>query len=216
MIQPLDPAECERRLLSLSSLIAQSLSRANVRARDFFASQKLPFEAFTFTTLHRYFTRLYLADADYVVADECEIPIEPKRLPNIGLQVIYDALSCRILKATATSALPPPRTDARVAYYCQQLALNLSSDGEAAYTEGNVTYLWEDDDDSHELRHVWMVWPKSAVRGDVSEAWRIEIQLPPQAGREPGQGATPLAPLPPRTDLPIGIPTEDVQSGRVD
>lgn len=214
MIQPIDPNECERRLQPLSTLIAQTLSKANAQARDFFSSRKLPFEAFTFTTLHRYFTRLYLFEAGYVVTDECEIPIEPKRLPNIGLQVVFDALSCRVLKAADKAALPAPRTDARVAFYDQQLSFTLSADSGAAFTEGNVTYLWDDHDETHELTHLWMVWSRSAIRGEVIEAWRIEIPLPPQSGQAPGPMSS--APLPPRPDLPIGIPSEDVQSGPVE
>jgi hypothetical protein len=206
MNQAPDPHEYAARLGPLSDLVARVLVKANGRARHFFDRDALPHEPFTFTTLHRYHAKLLLC-AQYVVTEECEVSIEPKNVPNIGLQLVHDSISCRILKAD-NGSLPPPRTEARIAYYCQQLAFELDDDGAPSQTEGNVTYLWEDDPEDHRLSHLWLVWPKSASKGQVEEGWRVEIRLPPE---EAGEYAL-LPTRTPRPDLPIALPHEDVET----
>ena len=200
------PQEYVARLGPLSELIARVLIKANGQARRFFERDGLPYEPFTFTTLHRYHAKLLLCSAQYVVTEDCEAPIEPKNLPNIGLQLVHDSISCRILKAD-NGALPPPRTDARIGYYCQQLAFELDGNGTPAQTEGNVAYLWEDDPKNHRLSRLWLVCPKSAIKGQVEEAWRIEIPLLIEDDR----GYAPSTPAP-RPDLPITLPQKDAET----
>ncbi len=216
-------------------MLTDALVKAINQANAFFLNADLPFDGFLFAGLVRYHLRLILSAQKYVVVDEAEVSVESERVLNIGIQLTHNGVRIKVRKGKR-GEVPVADTNAQVAWYCQQLPLNLDGPCEVA-TDPNVIFVWESRSDDEirkmqsiddalngratvmlpqELRSLEMFCTHSAMRGrklsDSDIYWSKDIEIHKKV---PAISAHPAASSA-RQELPFGLPTGETGNNPIE
>ena len=199
----------------LSTVIAGTLVKATRTAAAFFSEGK-PFSANLFADLTRYEARLLLRAEQLETADDDDLAIETQMLANIGLQLYANGFLFKILKFGPNQSVPVPATNARVAFYNQQLSTVPDPRTNTLRPVAlNLLYLW-DSNEAREASRLILLCP--ATSGKTSDSitwhWFEEIELPALVEDKTRESVE-------LSDLDISLPRvaterDDLEIGRVD
>lgn len=203
MTSSFDRVDVVREVGPLLLLVTEALDFGASKAASFFNGEgELP-DRYLHPALVRWNAKRFLRDSGHVVEEEegDHSDVDSDELANNGILVSYKEFQLRVLKAEEGNLLPVPgRSEAKQAFYSQQLAVRFNDAGDAQPIRMNLVLLW-DVDGTQALSRLVLVYPRTGgvTRSSVSEYWRYDLEL--GESREPES----LVAEPAIEDLPLTL-----------